>query len=149
MQFFECEKTMCELSRAQGNVWLKDFRKFQEVVNLCRGLARLDGSSKVEDEHIAKARKLFEISLKTLVSNFNLNQVIQGADFTLYRLHKELHDGSQKGWFKTWKQIHEASPKLTKEQLNKMIDLGWVEYWDGDKSWQIREILDEPLTPNN
>ena len=127
----------------------KDFRKFQEFVNLCRGLARLDGASRVEDEHIAKARKLFEISLKTLVSNFNLNQVIQGADYHLYTLHKELHAGSNKGWFKTWKEIHGASPKLTKEQLEKMISLGWVEYWDGDQSWQVREILDEPLTPKN
>ena len=127
----------------------KDFRKFQEFVNLCRGLARLDGAPRVEDEHIAKARKLFEISLKTLVSNFNLNQVIQGADYHLYTLHKELHSGSNKGWFKTWKEIHGASPKLTKEQLEKMISLGWVEYWDGDQSWQVREILDEPLTPKN
>ena len=127
----------------------KDFRKFQEFVNLCRGLARLDGASRVEDEHIAKARKLFEISLKTLVSNFDLNQVIQGADYRLYKLHKELHSGSNKGWFKTWKEIHEASPKLTKDQLEKMIGLGWVEYWEGDQSWQIREILDEPLTPKN
>ena len=127
----------------------KDFRKFQEFVNLCRGLARLDGAHKVEDEHIAKARKLFEISLKTLVSNYNLNQVMQGADYHLYTLHKQLHEGSKKGWFKTWKEIHEASPKITKAQLEKMMSMGWVEYWDGDKSWQIREILDDPLTPKN
>jgi DNA replicative helicase MCM subunit Mcm2 (Cdc46/Mcm family) len=149
------QKTFGEIKSAQTfkDAFLarssKDFRKFQEFVNLCRGMARLDGASRVEDEHIAKARKLFEISLKTLVSNFDLNQVIQGADYHLYKLHRELHSGSKKGWFKTWKEIHVAAPKLTKEQLEKMIGLGWVEYWDGDQSWQIREILDEPLIPKN
>lgn len=66
----------------------KDMRKYQEFTNLCRAFARLDGSAVVDDGHIAEARKIFLVSLRTLHENFPLDELeagMSGEDFALFR----------------------------------------------------------------
>ena len=53
-----------------GNVRTKrDYRKFQECVNLCKGFARLNGEQEVSEYSVRQAEEIFIRSIKTLTDD--------------------------------------------------------------------------------
>lgn len=77
----------------------KDMRKYQEYTNLCRAFARLDGSPTVEWTHIAEAKDIMEISMKTLMENFPLDELAAGMtaeDQALFNAIKDVIGAAEK-----------------------------------------------------
>jgi hypothetical protein len=74
-------------------------RKYQEFTNLCRAFARLDGSPSVEWTHIAEAQTIMEISMKTLMENFPLDELAAGMtaeDQALFNAIKDVIGAAEK-----------------------------------------------------
>ena len=108
----------------------KDFRKFQEFVNLCKGIARLHGHETITKEDIRLSSKLFRASLVTLHRDYPLEDFIAGATIGLLEIHEKLLESQEGDAYDSITDMREAV-HFDNEQLDKMLHLGWIQKWDG------------------
>ena len=74
------------LEDSQGNKRTsRDFRKFQEFVNLAKGFARLNGEREVSKDSVRQAEQIFLESIRTLVADEGWKLMKAGASQTIGR----------------------------------------------------------------
>ena len=109
----------------------KDMRKYQEFTNLCRAFARLDGSPTVEWGHIVEAQTIMEISMKTLMENFPLDELAAGMtseDQALYNAIKDVIGAAEKLDLKDLRNTMNAmkSRKFSDADLERLAEAKYV-----------------------
>tara|TARA_A100001391_G_scaffold104046_1_gene69421 strand:+ start:1132 stop:2856 length:1725 start_codon:yes stop_codon:yes gene_type:complete len=131
----------------------RDFRKFQEFVNLCKGFARLNGERVVSRMSIEKAERIFTESLNTLIQDGDWKYLKSGATKRMAEVHQRLDDYARTldRPFADVKEMRNKVPFSDKE-WEYMINQGWLvseekaihkatfidvippDMWDDDKS---------------
>jgi len=131
----------------------RDFRKFQEFVNLCKGFARLNGERVVSRMSIENAERIFTESLNTLIRDGDWKYMKAGASKKLAEIHQRLDDYAQTldRPFADVKEMRDRVPFSDKD-WEYMINQGWLvseekvihkaafidvippDMWDNDKS---------------
>jgi DNA replicative helicase MCM subunit Mcm2 (Cdc46/Mcm family) len=106
----------------------RDFRKFQEFVNLCKGFARLNGERVVSRMSIEKAERIFTESLNTLIQDGDWKYIKSGASKRIAQVHQRLNDYAQTlgREFADVKEMRDKVPFSDKE-WEYMINQGWLE----------------------
>lgn len=92
-----------------GNVRTKrDYRKFQEFVNLCKGFARLNGEQEVSEYSVRQAEEIFIRSIKTLTEDEGWGIMNSGGNKKhLDILAELLAFADEKGMYADVKQMRE------------------------------------------
>jgi DNA replicative helicase MCM subunit Mcm2 (Cdc46/Mcm family) len=114
------------LEDTQGNKrTTRDFRKFQEFVNLAKGFARLNGEREVSKDSIKQAENIFLESIKTLVADEGWQMMKVGADARLVSLHDQLYDYSNEGIYTS---VNEMRDKIifSNAEWDKLLNLNWM-----------------------
>ncbi len=120
------------LSRAK-----RDYRKYQQFLNLIKSFAKLDGSSQVTLSHLMQARQLFEKSLVTLTEDFPIQAMEAGIDMDLLTVWEI---AKQKGIYNNQKEIRSATG-MTIAQLEKLMDMGAIDKMSNN-TYAIRPDFD-------
>jgi len=120
------------LSRAK-----RDYRKYQQFLNLIKSFAKLDGSSQVTLSHLMQARQLFEKSLVTLTEDFPIQAMEAGIDIDLLTVWEI---AKQKGIYNNQKEIRSATG-MTIAQLEKLMDMGAIDKMSNN-TYAIRPDFD-------
>ena len=109
----------------------RDFRKFQEFVNLCKGFARLNGERVVSRMSIEKAQRIFTESLNTLIQDGDWKYMKAGATQRMADIHQRLNDYALtlNRAFADAKEMRDKVPFSDKE-WEYMINQGWLECVD-------------------
>ncbi len=126
----------------------KENRKFQQFINLCKGLARLKGDDAVTITHLSMAVQLFNHSLKTLIDNL-VPMGIDMNDVTADRMHliktiKQYADGGQyESKINIIKTLKDAGHPITLQKIDELIDIGFLieGALDGDPMIEINSEL--------
>lgn len=110
----------------------KENRKFQQYINLCKGIARLQGDTEVTRDHLSIATGLFAHSLKTLIENLvPMNTDILNAPYDIRRLFADLNYYSEGGQYPdelTLKKVlKENGISMTDKQLNRLYEEGFLQ----------------------
>ena len=109
----------------------KENRKFQQFINLSKGLARLRGDNKVGIVHLTIAKKLFLHSLETLVTNM-VPMGMDISDFNAEQTHLmntviRLADG---GTFESKVQLikllKDNGLSITMQKVDELIASGFL-----------------------
>ena len=92
-----------------GNVRTKrDYRKFQEFVNLCKGFARLNGEQEVSEYSVRQAEEIFIRSIKTLTDDEGWGIMNAGGNKRHMDIHAELLAfADEQGNYESVKQMRE------------------------------------------
>jgi len=109
----------------------RDFRKFQEFVNLCKGFARLNGEATVSPESINSATRLFMDSLETLIRDTPWKSLQAGATTKHQSIYTQLNDHSEEGVYTSVKEMRKVV-MFSNADWNTMINLRWIEANDDD-----------------
>jgi len=113
----------------------RENRKFQQFINLCKGLARLNGDSVVNSNHLYQAKTLFNTSLKTLIENIPLNVDLMEADGKVQQLYAALVRNSDSGQYdnllEAKKRMSDLGLSLSDDMKTKLIDMGVMDIVDG------------------
>ena len=113
----------------------RENRKFQQFINLCKGLARLNGDSVVNSHHLYQAKTLFNTSLQTLIKNVPLNVDLLEADGKIQQLFATLVRNSDSGQYDNYleakKRMNELGLSFTEDQKAQLIDMGVMDIVDG------------------
>ena len=104
----------------------RDFRKFQEFVNLCKGFARLNGELEVTARSIRYAERIFRESLDTLVHDRGWQYMKQGGSPKLAKIHVQLMDHSNEGIYTSVKEMREKT-KFSDSEWTTMVNTGWIQ----------------------
>ena len=83
----------------------RDFRKFQEFVNLCKGIARLNGEREVSVTSLTNAERLFNESMATLEGDEGWKYMILGVEQGVATIHHRLLHGGKNGTYDSLKQM--------------------------------------------
>jgi len=117
----------------------KENRKFQQYINLCKGIARLQGAKEVNRDHLSVATDLFNYSLETLITNLvPKNTALLDVSDDILSLAREVDRYSDGGQYEsplTLKHIlSEKGISMTEKQYNKMIEVDILQVGkiDGD-----------------
>lgn len=113
----------------------RENRKFQQFINLCKGLARLNGDEQITADHLYDAKWLFNKSLETLVKNVPLNQDLLEADGKVQHMYSMLLKNSDGGHYESLlvakKRMSELGHALTDSLKDKLIEIGVMDVIDG------------------
>ncbi len=113
----------------------RENRKFQQFINLCKGLARLNGDSEITADHLYDAKWLFNKSLDTLVKNVPLNQDLLEADGKVQHMYSMLLRNSDNGHYDSLlvakKRMSELGHSLNDTMKEKLIEIGVMDVIDG------------------
>ena len=126
----------------------KENRKFQQFINLSKGLARLRGDDKVGIVHLTLAKKLFLHSLETLVTNM-VPMGMDLSDLNAEQMHlmstiTRLADG---GTFESKVQLikilKDNGDTITMQKVDELIASGFLMegVLDGDPMIEINPDL--------
>ena len=126
----------------------KENRKFQQFINLSKGLARLRGDNKVGIVHLTLAKKLFLHSLETLVTNM-VPMGMDLSDLNAEQMHlmstiTRLADG---GTFESKVQLikilKDNGDTITMQKVDELIASGFLMegVLDGDPMIEINPDL--------
>lgn len=126
----------------------KENRKFQQYINLCKGLARLKGDTVVSLTHLSKATLLFNHSMSTLIENM----VPMGIDMSdinadhinLIRTIRQYADGGQyESKVAIIKTLKDNGQSITLQKINRLVDAGYLMAGtiDGDPMIEINPDL--------
>jgi DNA replicative helicase MCM subunit Mcm2 (Cdc46/Mcm family) len=127
------------LSRAK-----RDYRKYQQFLNLVKSFAKLDGSPQITLSHLMQARQLFEKSLVTLTEDFPIQAMEAGIDIDLLTVWEI---AKQKGIYDNQKDIRSATG-MTIAQLDKLIEMGAIDKMSNN-TYAIRPDFDWTKGGNN
>ena len=116
-----------------GNVRTKrDYRKFQEFVNLCKGFARLNGEQEVSEYSVRQAEEIFIRSIKTLTDDEGWGIMNAGGNKRHMDIHAELLAfADEQGNYESVKQMREK-----------------VSFKDDEWDWLINQgaiLSDDPI----
>lgn len=113
----------------------RENRKFQQFINLCKGLARLNGDPEITADHLYDAKWLFQKSLETLVKNVPLNQDLLEADGKVQHMYSMLLKNSDNGHYDSLlvakKRMSELGHSLNDTLKEKLIEIGVMDVIDG------------------
>jgi hypothetical protein len=113
----------------------RENRKFQQFINLCKGLARLNGDQEITADHLYDAKWLFQKSLETLVKNVPLNQDLLEADGKVQHMYSQLLKNSDNGHYESLlvakKRMSELGHSLNDTMKEKLIEIGVMDVIDG------------------
>ena len=109
----------------------RDFRKFQEFVNLCKGFARLNGEEKVSPISIEYAYKLFMDSLNTLIRDTPWKSLQAGATSRHQSIYTQLNDYNEEGVYTSVKDMRKVV-MFSNAEWTTMVNLRWIEANDKD-----------------
>ena len=113
----------------------RENRKFQQFINLCKGLARLNGDQEITADHLYDAKWLFQKSLETLVKNVPLNQDLLEADGKVQHMYSQLLKNSDNGHYESLlvakKKMSELGHSLNDTMKEKLIEIGVMDVIDG------------------
>ena len=123
----------------QGGRATRDFRKFQEFVNLCKGYARLNGETEVSITSIYSAEQLFLESMSTLKGDPSWKYLVAGLDNTTATLHGQLKDASDYGIFQDIKELRNAVA-ISNNQLEEMINKQLIRPQPETEIWTAKNI---------
>tara|TARA_R110001606_G_scaffold152132_2_gene292803 strand:- start:9383 stop:11122 length:1740 start_codon:yes stop_codon:yes gene_type:complete len=114
------------LEDSQGNKRTsRDFRKFQEFVNLCKGFARLNGEREVSKESVRQAEQIFLESIRTLVADEGWKLMKAGVSQKLVDIHQQLEIYDDNGVYRSVSEMRKKV-KFSNEDIEKIVNLGWI-----------------------
>ena len=114
------------LEDSQGNKRTsRDFRKFQEFVNLCKGFARLNGEREVSKESVRQAEQIFLESIRTLVADEGWKLMKAGVSQRLVDIHQQLEIYDDNGVYRSVSEMRKKV-KFSNEDIEKIVNLGWI-----------------------
>ena len=114
------------LEDAQGNKRTsRDFRKFQEFVNLTKGFARLNGERQVSKDSVRQAEAIFLESIKTLVADEGWQLMKAGVSQRLVDIHSQLEIYDNEGVYRSVSEMRK-NVKFSNEDIEKIVNLGWI-----------------------
>jgi len=127
----------------------RDFRKFQEFVNLCKGFARLNGEEVVSGASINSAHLSFMGSLNTLIRDTPYRDLMAGKDNKIMAIHHQLDDYSEHGVYTSVKEMREVV-MFSNKQWDQMINCHLIETNEKDpKKATYIQIIPDGLFENN
>ena len=104
----------------------RDFRKFQEFVNLCKGFSRLNGEGTVSPESIVYASELFMDSLNTLMRDTPWKSLQKGALPKHEIIYHKLDDYSEEGVYTSVKEMREVV-MFSNDDWDTLLNIRWIE----------------------
>ncbi len=114
------------LEDSQGNKRTsRDFRKFQEFVNLAKGFARLNGEREVSKESVRQAEQIFLESIRTLVADEGWKLMKAGVSQKLVDIHQQLEIYDDNGVYRSVSEMRKKV-KFSNEDIEKIVNLGWI-----------------------
>jgi len=114
------------LEDAQGNKRTsRDFRKFQEFVNLTKGFARLNGEREVSKDSVRQAEQIFLESIRTLVADEGWKLMKAGVSQRLVDIHSQLEIYDNEGVYRSVSEMRKKV-KFSNEDIEKIVNLGWI-----------------------
>lgn len=119
------ENEAFEMAFLQKGRAKRDFRKFQEFVNLCKGFARLNGESEVSANSILYAERIFLESMETLLKDGSFKYLVAGASQRTAEIHTQLMNGSDNGVYTSVKDMREVV-KFTNAEWDTLVNIGWL-----------------------
>jgi DNA replicative helicase MCM subunit Mcm2 (Cdc46/Mcm family) len=126
----------------------KENRKFQQFINLSKGIARLRGDEKVGIVHLTIAKKLFLHSLETLVTNL-VPMGMDLSDLNAEQMHlmstvERLSDNGQyESKIKLIKTLKDSGTNITMQKVDELIASNFLVEGtlDGDPMIEINPEL--------
>ena len=126
----------------------KENRKFQQFINLSKGIARLRGDEKVGIVHLTIAKKLFLHSLETLVTNL-VPMGMDLSDLNAEQMHlmstvERLSDNGQyESKVKLIKTLKDSGTNITMQKVDELIASNFLVEGtlDGDPMIEINPDL--------
>ena len=103
----------------------RDFRKFQEFVNLCKGIARLNGEREVSVTSLWHAEKLFETSMDTLKHDSGWRHFAKGATERIAMLADRLLDNSDGGVYQSLADMMDVIP-FNEKEWETLVNLNYI-----------------------
>ena len=103
----------------------RDFRKFQEFVNLCKGIARLNGEREVSVTSLWHAEKLFETSMDTLKHDAGWKHFAKGATERIAMLADRLYDNAVGGVYESLKDMLDVIP-FNEKEWDTLVNLNYI-----------------------
>lgn len=103
----------------------RDFRKFQEFVNLCKGFARLNGEREVSETSLWHSHKIFMESMATLEGDASWKHIIKGADERIAMLYGRLYDGSNGGIYESLKEMLNVV-NFSEKEWDELVNLNYI-----------------------
>ncbi len=103
----------------------RDFRKFQEFVNLCKGIARLNGEREVSVTSLWHAEKLFETSMDTLKHDASWRHFSKGASERIAMVFDRLLSNSDGGTYESLKDMLDVIP-FNEKEWDTLVDLNYI-----------------------
>jgi len=114
------------LEDSQGNKRTsRDFRKFQEFVNLAKGFARLNGEREVSKDSVRQAEQIFLESIRTLVADEGWKLMKAGVSQRLVDIHQQLEIYDDNGVYRSVSEMRKKV-KFSNEDIEKIVNLGWI-----------------------
>ncbi len=114
------------LEDAQGNKRTsRDFRKFQEFVNLTKGFARLNGERQVSKDSVRQAEQIFLESIRTLVADEGWKLMKAGVSQRLVDIHSQFEIYDNEGVYRSVSEMRKKV-KFSNEDIEKIVNLGWI-----------------------
>ena len=103
----------------------RDFRKFQEFVNLCKGFARLNGEREVSETSLWHSHKIFMESMATLEGDAGWKHIINGADERIAMLYGKLWNGAEGCIYESLKDMLDVAP-FTEKEWDELVNLNYI-----------------------
>ena len=106
----------------------RDFRKFQEFVNLCKGIARLNGEREVSITSLWHAEKLFETSMDTLKHDAGWRHFARGSSERIAMVADRLKDYAYEvngGIYESLKDMLDVIP-FNEKEWDELVNLKYI-----------------------
>ena len=106
----------------------RDFRKFQEFVNLCKGIARLNGEREVSITSLWHAEKLFETSMDTLKHDAGWRHFARGSSERIAMVADRLKDNAYEvngGIYESLKDMLDVIP-FNEKEWETLVNLKYI-----------------------
>lgn len=106
----------------------RDFRKFQEFVNLCKGIARLNGEREVSVTSLWHAEKLFETSMDTLKHDAGWRHFARGSSERIAMVADRLKDYAYEvngGIYESLKDMLDVIP-FNEKEWDELVNLKYI-----------------------
>ena len=132
----EIRKSMDKLKKSDifkgaflgGGRATRDFRKFQEFVNLCKGIARLNGEREVSITSLWHAEKLFETSMDTLKHDAGWRHFARGSSERIAMVADRLKDYAYEvngGIYESLKDMLDVIP-FNEKEWDELVNLKYI-----------------------
>ena len=132
----EIRKSMDKLKKSDifkgaflgGGRATRDFRKFQEFVNLCKGIARLNGEREVSVTSLWHAEKLFETSMDTLKHDAGWRHFARGSSERIAMVADRLKDNAYEvngGIYESLKDMLDVIP-FNEKEWDELVNLKYI-----------------------